>query len=357
LHYHFALITKCRKPLLSRSLIKEVKMKLDKRTLLGGLCVMAALATFAFKYTPELLTKETSPPPKPVARSVMQDYSTTQPIKKVMLTNHPAVDWKREFQSSTDYFPLIAKAAKAGLKGDGRAAYYVSRKWLECASFAHQYGSAEHPEEKFNEDMSKFAYAPPELIEKKRRQFQECSGFYKPNHPNGNDVFADLPNREGGYKSAQFWMDLAYQNNDPVAQTVHAASAVSSTLPNSGQIQVAQADLNHAIASGDPDALFNAGIVITNGLYTDRIQGFALSLAACDLGHDCTAANSSGSDFPFGECVVMGTCAPGTVFSDWVTKNIGAEGYAQAYARAQQIQNALAQGNTSALQQFAKLKD
>jgi len=122
-------------------------------------------------------------------------------------------------------------------------------------------------------------------------------------------------------------MDLAYQNNDPIAQTVHAALAVSSTSPNSDQIQVAQTDINNAIASGDPEALFDAGMMITNGHYIDRVEGFALSLAACDLGYDCTAANSTDSDLPFGECVAMGTCAPGSVFSDWVTKNIGADGY------------------------------
>ena len=52
-----------------------------------------------------------------------------------------------------------------------------------------------------------------------------------------------------------------------------------------------------------------------------------------------------------------GKCPSGALFSDWVTKNIGADGYAQAYARAQQIENALAQGNTSALESFAKLKN
>jgi hypothetical protein len=331
-------------------------MKLDKRILLGGLCAMAALAIFAFKYTPAPISKEIPPPPKPLAQPVMQDYSTTQPTKKVTLTDHPAVDWKKEFQTSSDYFPLLAKAAKAGLEGDGRAAYYVARKWLECLSFAHQYGSAEHPEEKFNEAMSQLAYAPAELIEKDRRRFQECSGFYKLNDPKGNDVFADLPKRDGGYRSVNFWMDLAYQENDPIAQTVHAALAVGSS-PNSEQIQVAQADLNHAITSGDPDALYYAGMVITNGHYIDRIEGFALSLAACDLGHDCSAANSTGTDLPFGDCAIAGTCASGSVFSDWVTKNIGAEGYAQAYARAQQIKDALAQGNTSALEQFAQIKD
>jgi hypothetical protein len=333
-------------------------MKFDKRILLGGLCAMAAFGIFAFKYAPVLLTKEIPPPTKPLALPITQDYSTTHPTKKIRLTDRTTVDWKNEFRTSTDYFPLLAKAAKAGLKGDGRAAYYVSQKWLECESFARQYGSAEHPEEKFNEEMKSHVYAPPESIAKDRKRFQECSGFYKLNDPKGNDVFADLPNREGGYRSVQFWMDLAYHNNDPVAQTVHAALAVSATSPNSaGQIQVAQTDLNRAIASGDPDALFYAGMIITNGLSTDPIEGFALSLAACDLGHDCTAANSSGTDVPFGDCVAAGTCAPGTVFADWVTKSIGAERYAQAYARAQQVEDALARDDSNALQQFAKLKN
>ena len=332
-------------------------MKLDKRILLGGLCAMAALAIFAFKYFPIPLAKEIPPQPKPVARPIMQDYLPPPQTKKILPSDHPAVDWNKAFQTSTNYFSLVAKVAKAALDGDGRAAYYVSRKWLQCSALASQYASAEHPGEMFNEEMSQSAYAAPEWIEKQRRRFQECSGFYKFNDRKGNDVFADLPNREGGYRSAQFWMDLAYQNNDPVAQTVHAALAVGSTPPNSDQIQVAQADLNHAIASGDPEALFHAGMVITNGLYVDRIEGFALSLAACDLGYDCTAANSNGTDLPFGDCVMVGTCAPGSVFSEWVTKNIGADGYAQAYARAQQIRDALAQGNMSALQQFAKLKD
>jgi hypothetical protein len=334
-------------------------VKIDKRILVGSLCAMAALAIVAFKYSPQAPTREIRSLTKPEPRAVIQDYSATRPTEKAMLTDHLAVDWKKEFQTSTDYFPLIAKAAKAALEGDGRAAYNVSTTWLYCTVFTQQYGTVEHPEEKFNDDMNtQYVFEPPEWIEKKRKKFQACSGFFKLNDPHGHDVFADLPNREGGYRSVKFWMGLAYQNNDPVAQTEHAGLAVGRMSPSSDQIQVAQADLNHAIASGDPDALFNAGMVITmTGLYVDRIEGFALSLAACNLGRDCTAENSSGSDLPFGDCVVSGTCAPGSVFSDWITKQIGAEGYTQAYARAQQIQEALAQGNTSALQQFAKLKD
>jgi hypothetical protein len=343
-------------PLASRPRdLAGANMKSDKRMLLGGLCAMAALAIVVFKLTSQTASKEALPRARSVVRPNVSTSSAIQPTEKIVLQNHPPVDWKKEFQTSTDYFPLIAKAAKAALQGDGRAAYYVSRKWLLCAALANQYSRVEHPEEKFNDDMSQLAHAQPEWIEAQRREFHECSGFYKFNDPKGNDVFADLPSREGGYRSPQFWLDLAYQANDPLAQTVHAALALGSISPTPDQIQTAQADLNRAVISGDPDALFYAGMIVTNGHYVDRIDGYALSLAACDIGHDCSAANRA--EPPFGDCVSEGKCPAGSVFSDWVTKNIGADGYAQAYARAQQIENALSQGNRSVLEQFTKLKN
>jgi hypothetical protein len=334
-------------------------MKLDKRILLGGLCAMTALAIFAFKFTPEPASKEMSSPPKPVSRPVISASSTTQPTKEVVLTDHPAVDWKKEFQTSTNYFPLIAKAAKAGLEGDGRAAYYVSIKELDCLLFANQFGSAANPEEQFNEAMdSQKGQLPPEIIKKKREQLHACAGFYKVGDVKGNDVFAELPKREGGYRSNTYWMDLAYQNGDPLAKITHAGLLIGGPLaPNLAALPAAQEDINQAIASGDPEAIYRAGIIISDGRYAETFQGYALMLAACDLGYECTAQNSTKGNFPFGDCAAMGTCPAGSTVSDWVAENLGAEGYAKAYARAQQIKDALTQGDTSALQQFRKLKD
>lgn len=323
--------------------------------IVGATAILAMIATSrspkapvahleqSHKFEPPMITPTSQPPP-------------ANKVPKAIAG--PVVNWDEEFRSSTDYFTLIAKAAKAALNGDGRAAYYVSHKWLECKALAAKYGgSTDRPEDQFSEEMAAYASLPPEIIEKKRRQFHDCAGFYKVGDRKGNDVFAEFPQRDGRYDSVKYWRDLAYQNNDPIAQTEHAAlSASSSISPTLDQIQVAQIDINHAIASGDPTAIYNAGMLITNGLYVDKFEGFALSLAACDLGYDCTAINSTGNSMPFGECVAMGTCSPGETFSDWVTRNIGAEGYAQAYARAQQIKAALAQGDTDALEKFAQLR-
>jgi hypothetical protein len=93
-------------------------MQLDKRVLLGSLGVALAVAVVVFKYNSEPFKNEVHPR-KAVARPVMQHDLTTEPSKKVVLAaEHSAVtvDWNKEFQTSTDYFPLIARAAKAGLK-------------------------------------------------------------------------------------------------------------------------------------------------------------------------------------------------------------------------------------------------
>ena len=97
-------------------------------------------------------------------------------------------------------------------------------------------------------------------------------------------------------------------------------------------------DIDSAVGSGNPDALFQAGTILSNGYGIDALQGFALSIAACDLGYDCSAETNPTY---FGFCVAAGKCPPGTSFADVVTKSVGADGYATAYERAQQIENAL----------------
>jgi hypothetical protein len=334
-------------------------MSFNRRIFLGGSAlVMIAITLLIYVSAPRKLSQVQ--PSKPVPSSVVQPFSPTQQYEKSPpgVKKQPVIDWNKEFKSSSDYFPLIAKAGKAALNGDGRAAHYVSLRLGDCLLMARMYGSAVDPKATLEQEIAaRIGQSPPEFADMERRQLEACAGFYKVNDVNGNDVFEDLPKREGGYRSKQFWRDLAYQNNDPVAEADHAAlSMTNATSPKPDEIKIAQVDVNNAIVSGDPEAIYRAGTFITSGPHSDQIQGFALSLAACDLGYDCTAQNSTNTDFPFGACVSMGTCSPGETFSDWVTKNIGADGYAKAYARAQQIKAALAQGDTSALQQFAQLK-
>jgi hypothetical protein len=210
-----------------------------KKSLVVGVAVLAvALAVVAVNYPRTPHAKVTQPLqsiPRPNRQAALD-----QPLQTVAVAAHLAAhsgahsdaDWEQQFRTSTDRFPLIAKAAKAALKGDGRAAYYVSLKWIECSAMASQYGGkGEPPEQKFNEDIAMW-HAPDLILEKRRKQFHDCAGFYNANDKHGNDVFADLPPREGGYRSPKFWMDLAYQEGDPFAEMYRAATDLGLVLTN-----------------------------------------------------------------------------------------------------------------------------
>jgi hypothetical protein len=75
-------------------------------------------------------------------------------------------------------------------------------------------------------------------------------------------------------------------------------------------------------------------------------------IAACNLGYDCT----TNSEFAFGACAAANTCPQGEIYTDKIRETIGDADFARAYSRAQQLQDALARGDTSAVQQFVQLK-
>jgi hypothetical protein len=76
-------------------------------------------------------------------------------------------------------------------------------------------------------------------------------------------------------------------------------------------------------------------------------------IAACNLGYDCTTNN----EFAFGACSAANACQQGETYTDKIRNTLGDADYAKAYSRAQQLQDALARGDTSAVQQFVQLKD
>jgi hypothetical protein len=85
---------------------------------------------------------------------------------------------------------------------------------------------------------------------------------------------------------------------------------------------------------------------------SDPIQGFAVSMAACEFGYDCTVHNSE----LFGECLNNGTCSAGTHYSDLIKQTVGDNGYARVYARAQQLEDAIRRGDVAAIKHLTLLR-
>jgi hypothetical protein len=292
--------------------------------------------------------------------TVTHAYSNVPPARagpaagqSAPVSRSPIQDWGKAFYSANDYFDFVISATKSAVDGDGRAAFYISEAVSKCSLIVALYGRTSDPEAAFNAEWNDRPHAPVWVVDKARNDFRLCSGFLKGN------AFKDLPERAGGY-DGKYWLDQAYNDGDPLAQIVHAAGQLGkANSPNSSTgdvalIQAAQTDINNAVASADPKALFKIGTLISNGHGMDPIQGFAVSLAACDLGYDCAAASSN--DDIFGACVLSSSCAPGLSFSDIVVQSVGEVGYAEAYSRAQQFEDALRRGDMNAVQTFVQLR-
>jgi TPR repeat protein len=204
------------------------------------------------------------------------------------------------------------------------------------------------PQAEFENHMA--SYKGPEwALERMRTTFLACRDFI-----DGNP-FVGLPDRPGGYESTRFWFDLAYQENNPVALTQHAAAqpGLITGTADSSELRAAQSDINKSAATGDPAALFRIGLLLSDGrVGQDPINAFALMIVACNSGYDCTTYN----EFAFGACAAANACQQGEIYTDKIRNSIGDADFAKAYSRAQQLQDALARGDTGAVQQFVQLK-
>jgi hypothetical protein len=200
-------------------------------------------------------------------------------------------DWVKEYNATSNYFDFVQNAAKAAFDGDSRAALYISKALYVCSPIKTEYANSSDPQSDFDAHWAARSHAPQWALDKARKDFQSCVGFIK------NDAFADLPARQGGYNSIRYWTDKA--SNDSVAQGLQAGSFIAdanyekSDDVKAKSLDSAQKSIDSAGASRDPAALFQVGQLLSDGRASgDPLQGFALSIAACNLGYDCSANNA-----------------------------------------------------------------
>lgn len=255
-------------------------------------------------------------------------------------------DWRSQFAASHNLFAFVKRAAGPAFHGDGAAALYVSRALAKCATAIVEFGG-KNPEAALQNFILTHTNGP-RAEEHIRRYFDLCKGFF-----NGN-AFAALPTRKDGYFSYSYWMNQAYEAHNPIAEVNHVGTLlpVTGNGTNAQVIGNAEKTLVSAVASGDPQAVFDAGVLLVNSHGSNIIRAFAVSMAGCDMGYDCSANN----DQLFGDCAKAGTCPPGETFSDMVSHAVGPAGYAKAYAMAEQLKFAISQGDTATISQYVQLK-
>jgi hypothetical protein len=324
--------------------------KLVVATCAAAIGASAAAALLFFSYVRDARLARTQGAGQGRGGSPVVQANPSQP-KVAEVGLEATQDWPKEYDKSSDYFDFVSKAAEAAYNGDSKAALFISKALYICTPIQREFAKSRNPQSDFDDRWAARSHAPQWVLDKARKDFQACAGFIK------GDAFAALPPRSEGYNSIRYWLDKSA--NDPVAQALQAGSAIANTKyekssdANTKSLDSAQKSVNSAMESRDPAALFQVGRLLSDGnASSDPLQGFALSIVACNMGYDCSANNSE----IFNGCAAQGQCPPGTTYADTIKKLVGEEGYAQAYARAQQIQDALARDDMDALHQFVQLK-
>jgi hypothetical protein len=263
-------------------------------------------------------------------------------------------DWDSEFYKSKNLFPLVKKAASAGLYNhDGRAAFLVGQAIQSCALVYKSYQRNPDVETTFDADYAQMAPKAEEWARvRAREQFDRCLPMAK------EDPFSDLPQRSEGYRNAAFWQQMALSNNDPVAESHQAILdlAEANYKDSTGRdatLAKAQQLISDAAQSGDPRALFMTGQVLANARNSsDPVRGVAISLAACDLGYDCSAKNP---DNVFSVCVDSGACPADADYAYYMQQSLGPAAFGKAYQQAQTIVDLIARNDWDAVAAFTKL--
>ena len=263
--------------------------------------------------------------------------------------------WTAKFRASDDYLKFVKEALPPAVNSDGRAAWYVGEVLRKCSLVMRLYRGSADPEAQLNQELASMSKAPQWARDLRAQETRRCLGLAL------EDAFKDLPPREGGYPIS-YWEQQALAGNDPLAQERAAAEALAAVAvtPNmsrderANQFRIAQTDLRGAMMSGDPDALYQAGMLLADPHYsTDSLSGVAVALAACDLGRDCSAANP---DNVFYRCRLSGACPADADLAYYLQQSLGAEGYAQVYARAQEVKQLIQAGDWNAVMASLKLK-
>src|SRR6185312_2860458 len=264
-------------------------------------------------------------------RAAAHAYASTQ-------DGHPS-ELDKNFENSTDYFAFVSSAAFSAYEGDSRAQYRIWEVLRFCRGELGVLkilgGGDVH---KALQERLDSPYMTPAAKEQEAIRFKRCEGF-----STGN-AFASLPPRKGGYPK-EYWLDRATQSGDGLAEV----QALSVDLSQMGAPDDANAKLKasmetheaRALSSGDPAALMMLGTVLGNpSPLQDTDAAFALQVAACETGFDCSFSNPH-----FGYCLPdQDNCYKTGTYEGMLQQGYGAAGYARLYAKAQDIEDLLQRG-------------
>ncbi len=257
--------------------------------------------------------------PQPAAA---QRAAVPEPAPSKAVSPAPPASWRQASGRMEDVLASLPSAVADALGGDPAARYHLARTLMVCqlAGNAGRTG----PEETWA--ACRDILASPALA--------QLSG---PNGAGGVAGWAPLlaDAVQAGDKRAYGYAALYCGSGSPCDPTSGDDRLMS--------LAAAQTRAGIAIRSGDPEAIFHAGLAIGNArLGRNPLRGAAWMLVACERGYDCSAENELNQELicPRG----APDCIPGSSLRDRLQAKLGPATYAEAYALAQRYQQDLDSG-------------
>lgn len=261
-----------------------------------------------------------APEPAPVQRVAVPEPAPSKAVP--MAQTAPPADWRQASGRMEDVLASLPSAVADALGGDPAAKYHLARTLMVCqlAGNAGRTG----PEETWA--ACREIMASPAL--------GQLSG---PNTAGGVAGWAPLlaDAVQAGDKRAYGYAALYCGSGSPCDPTSGDDRLMS--------LAAAQTRAGLAIRSGDPEAIFHAGLAIGNArLGRNPLRGAAWMLVACERGYDCSGENELNQELicPRG----APDCIPGSSLRDRLQARLGSATYAEAYALAQRYQQDLDSG-------------
>lgn len=271
--------------------------------------------------------------------------------------------WDVEFEQADDYGKLLPRAIAAAASGDGRAAFTIARVNVACAA-TYALVPREAPtvsrtdlEAAFEarQNARSVQGVNGRVAARQRKKFERCASIVT------SGIYASLPGGKGDYYSFAYWSEEAIRLGDPGAmadalpRVLSAAAELGDGDPaRKEKVVRAESYMRNVVHSGEPSALFSLGATLVNNRYSDKPErGLVLSVAACELGLDCSDVAAL---VPSNVCADMPeVCGPPISYQDVLVRDVGSRQYARIYADAQRVVDNVRRQDWSALTSYTQL--
>lgn len=257
--------------------------------------------------------------------------------------------WHDLLQNTDDMAVFIKQASAAADSGDGDAAWIVFEAALICRMALRKIAAG---------DEAVREYLAPTLMthldEQRARDLQRCRPLLE------DDYFNDWRNHEVLTIHPPHWRERALSLGSPMAKLTVTQSLLSqladpaTTLDREATTHTVRGYIRDVIRSDDARARFQLGLRLMSGdASRDGRYRMAMSLAACDMGYDCSADNPAN---PWANCRYLpDQCPPDTSYRSGLAESLSARDYARVDALAEQFKEAHRRGLYEELEPFMAL--